>query len=29
MGSSTRNSYKRSDRIIKQEIENGVINEDG
>lgn len=29
MGSSTRNSYKRSDKIIKQGIEKGIINEKG
>lgn len=29
MGSSTRNSYKRSDKIIKQGIENGIVNEEG
>lgn len=29
MGSSTRNSYKRSERVIKQGIEDGIINDEG
>lgn len=29
MGSSTRNSYKRSDKIIKEGIEDGKVNEQG
>lgn len=29
MGSSTRNSYKRSDKIIKDGIEKGIVNEQG
>lgn len=29
MGSSTRNSYKRSERVINQGIEDGIINDEG